>query len=595
MDAAPGEAHHAYTAKLAALRDQQQQLGTQDRVYGWSKVLCAVATFACGISLARVHPHLLGWALVPAAAFIALWVAHERLLRTLRAATRLEALYSSGLARIEDRWAGAGDDGLRFLDASHPYARDLDLFGAGSLYQLLSRAVTATGQQTLARWLSEPADAGEALARQHAVEELSPRNDLREQLALAGEDTQPGDAQPLMEWGSTTETSVPRPLRLAVFPLAALWTVALVWWLAGKGSTPLLLISAVNLALTYRYRAPVMQGAAAAEQAAHGLASLARVLAAFEAQSFTAPRLVELAASLRSAGLAPSRAVARLRRRMQWLASSANWFVRLLDLFVFWTPFCVLAIERWRRRHGPQVRTWLHAAGEFEALASLATFRYERPQTRFPSFLASGPAIEAQGLTHPLLPQREAVPNDLQLNAANALIMVSGPNMAGKSTLLRAIGLNAVLAQCGAPVCAHAFSLSSLAIGASITVQDSLQSGLSRFYAEIQRLKQIDALASERPTLFLLDELLSGTNSHDRRVGTEALLRGLLAHRAIGLVTTHDLALTEIVASLGAHATNMHFGDQFAEGKLHFDYRMTPGIADSTNALELMRSVGLKV
>jgi DNA mismatch repair ATPase MutS len=167
--------------------------------------------------------------------------------------------------------------------------------------------------------------------------------------------------------------------------------------------------------------------------------------------------------------------------------------------------------------------------------------------------------------------------------------------MAGKSTLLRAIGLNVVLAQCGAPVCCSRLSLSPLAVGASITVQDSLQSGLSRFYAEIQRLKQITDLAAAGSTLFLLDELLSGTNSHDRRVGTEALLRGLLARNAIGLITTHDLALTEIAGALKTEAANMHFGDRFSAGELHFDYKLTPGIADSTNALQLMRSIGLEV
>jgi DNA mismatch repair ATPase MutS len=203
--------------------------------------------------------------------------------------------------------------------------------------------------------------------------------------------------------------------------------------------------------------------------------------------------------------------------------------------------------------------------------------------------------LYARGLTHPLLPRAKAIANDLSLGRDQALIIVSGPNMAGKSTLLRAVGLNVVLAQCGAPVCCQAMELSPLAVGASIHVQDSLQGGLSRFYAEIQRLKQITNLAAERPTLFLLDELLSGTNSHDRRVGTEALLRSLLSRRAIGIITTHDLALTEIAASLDGRATNVHFGDRFAGGELHFDYKLTPGIANSTNALALMRSIGLEV
>jgi DNA mismatch repair ATPase MutS len=326
------------------------------------------------------------------------------------------------------------------------------------------------------------------------------------------------------------------------------------------------------------------------------LGPLHRVLAVYEAQAFQSPRLTALTAALRSEGLAPSRAIAKLERNLEWLESSDNWFVKLVNRFVFWTPLCMLAIETWRRRHGSSVRAWLASVGDFEALSSLACFAYEHPACTFPTLRSDGPAFYAVGLTHPLLPPATAIPNDVRLDAAGALIIVSGPNMAGKSTLLRAIGLNVVLAQCGAPVCCSNLTLSPLAVGASITVQDSLQSGLSRFYAEIQRLKQITDLAGgAQPTLFLLDELLSGTNSHDRRVGTEALLRGLLARNAIGLITTHDLALTEIAGELNGRAINMHFGDRFSAGELHFDYKLTPGIADSTNALQLMRSIGLEV
>jgi DNA mismatch repair ATPase MutS len=299
---------------------------------------------------------------------------------------------------------------------------------------------------------------------------------------------------------------------------------------------------------------------------------------------------------VRSEGLAPSRAIAKLERNLEWLESSDNWFVKLVNRFIFWTPLSMLAIEAWRRRHGSRMRAWLASIGDFEALSSLAAFTYESPACTFPILHADGPAFDAIGLTHPLLPRATAVANDVSLDAAHPLIIVSGPNMAGKSTLLRAIGLNVVLAQCGAPVCCSNLTLSPLSVGASITVQDSLQSGLSRFYAEIQRLKQItDLAAGARPTLFLLDELLSGTNSHDRRVGAEAILRGLLQHGSIGLITTHDLALTEIAAALDREAANMHFGDRFSSGELHFDYKLTSGIANSTNALQLMRSIGLEV
>ena len=581
---------------MAALQAEQHGLGRQDNLFGWAKVLVALLAVGAGIWLARQHPRLLAWDLLAAIAFVLLWMAHERLLRRLRAATRLATFYQRAIARLDDRWAGAGDDGLRFLDAKHPYARDLDIFGAGSLFELLSQAATAPGQHTLAGWLLAAAAPVEIAARQVAVRELTPRLDLREQLALAGDAVREGTPEALTAWAESDASGVPRWLRYAALPLAALWTIAFVLWAARGWLAPLLLMSALNLALTYLSRAPVVRAAAAATAAASKLGLLARVLAGFEAESFTAPRLASLTATLNNSGALPSWAVARLGRTIEWLESSDNWFVKLLDLFVFWTPLCVLAIEAWRRRHGKQVPGWLTAVGDFEALSSLAGFCYEQPACRFPIVSGSAARLEARDLIHPLLPRGSAVPNDLELDTTRALVIVSGPNMAGKSTLLRALGLNVVLAQCGAPVSCTSLTLSPLAIGASITVQDSLQSGLSRFYAEIQRLKQIDDLArGPLPTLFLLDELLSGTNSHDRRVGTEALLRGLLAHDAIGLATTHDLALTEIVAGLETHAANMHFGDRFSGGELHFDYKLTAGIANSTNALELMRSIGLEV
>ncbi len=590
------DARGVYSERLAALEADRTRLRHRDRLFGFSKLAVAVAAVACAIWLARAYPTRLAWALIPALAFAALWIAHERLLRVLSESTRLEGFYRRGLARLDDQWAGHGDAGQRFLDPKHLYARDLDLFGTGSLYELISQAVSAPGQHTLANWLLHPAALDEIAQRQAAIRELAPRLDLREQLALAADAVHEGTPEALTAWAESSETTVPAWLLYAAPPLALLWLASLFYWFATSTYTWVVLFSFLNAALTTRFISAVKRAAANVLQISPLLGPLHRVLAVYEAEPFRAPRLTALTSALRSEGLPPSRAIAKLERNLEWLESSDNWFVKLVNRFVFWTPLCMLAVEAWRRHHGTHVRAWLASIGDFEALSSLASFAYERPACSFPTLHEDPPAFDAIGLTHPLLPRAAAIPNDVSLNSAHALVIVSGPNMAGKSTLLRAIGLNVVLAQCGAPVCCSSLTLSSLAVGASITVQDSLQSGLSRFYAEIQRLKQITDLAGRpHPTLFLLDELLSGTNSHDRRVGTEALLRSLLARNAIGLITTHDLALTEIAGVLEGHAINMHFGDRFSAGELHFDYKLTAGIADSTNALQLMRSIGLEV
>jgi DNA mismatch repair ATPase MutS len=256
----------------------------------------------------------------------------------------------------------------------------------------------------------------------------------------------------------------------------------------------------------------------------------------------------------------------------------------------------VLALENWQRRSGSTARAWLLGLGEIEALSSFATLAYEEPDFTFPE-VSDGPGVYvAEQLGHPLLDAAQRVANDVALPEPGTALLVTGSNMSGKSTLLRTVGTNAVLALAGAPVRAHHLKLSPLVVGTSMRIQDSLQEGTSRFYAEIQRLRQlVDLAQGPVPLLFLLDEILHGTNSHDRRIGAEAIVRGLLARDAIGLVTTHDLTLTQIADNLAPRAMNVHFEDHLENGTMSFDYRMRPGVVEKSNALALMRSVGLEV
>jgi DNA mismatch repair ATPase MutS len=253
-----------------------------------------------------------------------------------------------------------------------------------------------------------------------------------------------------------------------------------------------------------------------------------------------------------------------------------------------------IAIEGWRRRHGAALVHWLEAVGEVEALGSLATHAFEHPDDAFAEIGPIGSRIEARGFAHPLLPADRAIRNDLVLGGERRLLMVSGSNMSGKSTLLKALGVNLVLGFAGGPVRAAALRTGPLAIGASLVLRDSLLEGRSRFFAEVLRLKAIaEATEGDRPVLFLLDELLSGTNSHDRAVGARGVIEGLLARGAIGIVTTHDLALTRIAEEQGPRAANLHLDDELVDGRLVFDYRLEPGVVTRSNALELMRMVGL--
>jgi hypothetical protein len=586
-----------YVQRLETLRTIQAHYELHHRRLGISKLLLGGATLVViGLALAAKAISVF-WVAVPLAAIVVLAIIHERVIKRRERYSRAVAYYERALARLENRWMGSGETGERFQNDSHPYSRDLDLFGAGSLFELLCTARTQAGQETLANWLLAPAMPEVVRGRHAAIEELRHRLDLREDLAVLAEDARTLEPSgSLAAWGEGESVLASGTLRLVAAGLAALWLASLVVWMVWGLAYPALIVSAINVCLNLVYRLRAESVARAVQSAAHDLGLLSGVLARFEAEQFAAPRLVELRRALDSEGWPPSRWIARLNRLVEYLDSRRNMLVASIDLFVFWTLQCACAVEMWRQRTGPAVRRWLATVGEFEALLPLSCYAYEHPADVFPEFTSVSPCFEAEGLAHPLISEHDAVRNDVRFGDGLRVLIVSGPNMAGKSTFVRAVGVSAVLAQCGAPVRARRLCLSPLAVGASICVLDSLQGGVSRFYAEIRRLKQIvDLTQGSVGVLFLLDEFLQGTNSHDRRRGAEAMVRSLVERGAIGLVTTHDLALAEIAAELGPRAANTHFEDRFEHGKLVFDYRLQPGIVKTSNALDLMRSIGLDV
>jgi len=584
----------------------------RDKLLGYAKV----ADFLGGViaAIAFLHtPAVLRYLPILLVVFIVLAVLHDRVLRRVARCQRMVTFYERALARIEDRWSGIGEPGDRFLDPAHPYARDLDLFGQGSLFQLLCTARTRAGEETLARWLLHSAPPEEVLARQGAVTNLRDQHSFRERLFAAGESIRAGvHPEALASWGGSSPFFRARwlpyvlgVLGLAWFILAAAWLLRAATHSLGFNdealfSGPLwfsfVALSLLNYSVTRVLKHRIQTAAGAIEHACEDLRLLAEVLAVVEAETYTAPLLLSLRGSLETEHIPASAAVRRLERIVDWLEGRHNLFVRVCFSLCFYGAQFTFAAERWQRRFGPSIRGWLKTVGDFEALASLAGYAFEHPDDVFPVYTEVRPTFEAEALAHPLLPRAKAVGNDLVLGRAPQLIVISGPNMAGKSTFLRGVGLNAVLAQCGAPVRAARLCLCPLAVGASICILDSLQGGVSRFYAEIQRLKLLSDLAGGAVSLlFILDELLSGTNSHDRYEGTGFIVGALLRKGAIGLVTTHDLALTRIPPSLNGAAANSHFEDSILDGRLHFDYKLRPGIVQTSNALRLMRAVGLDV
>jgi MutS domain V len=589
-----------YARRLLQLKLLQATDQSRERRLGYAKLVIAATTLVAACLF--LH-YLKGLEALPLliGIFLVLAVLQEKKIHRIRFRARAIDFFERGLARMEDRWSGTGESGERFLDPLHPYARDLDVFGAGSLFELLCTARTRAGEQTLAAWLLAGAAVETLEARQKAVGELKGRVGFRAKLFSLGETVRLGvHPEALAAWGERKPVFNRRLTRVLTRTLSALWIVSLIAWAIGGSGQFAGAVTLLNLAWAHRLYRRQDEAAEALEKAADGLGILAGILALLEGERFAAPKLLELQAALARDGLRPSVAIRKLARLAEYVNSRHNPFARLVDVFTFWSVQLVFSAERWQEEFGPAIRGWLKAVGELEALTALAGYAYEHPDNVFPALISpqpgSAPLFDAEGMAHPLLPADKGVRNDIRLGAGLQLIMLSGPNMAGKSTFIRSVGVNAVLAQCGAPVRAAALRMTPLTVAASICVLDSLSGGVSRFYAEIHRVKLISDLASGAvPVLFLLDELLSGTNSHDRVAGSESIVRGLLGRNAIGIVSTHDLALTKIPEVMGGRAANFHFEDSFDGSELIFDYKMKPGVVKTSNALELMRSIGLGV
>ena len=588
-----------YTDRLAAREAAVRLLGAAQRRIGSVRLI--LAAIVVGLAWASYGEGWLSalWMLVPVAAFVGAVAYHGVLRRRHLRAVRAVAFYQRGLGRLQDRWAGTGNRGERFADVHHVYAADLDLFVEGSLFELLCAARTRMGEETLARWLLTPADAGEIRCRQAGVCELRARLDLMERIGMLGSEREPAlKPEGFLAWAEASPILRQASLRVAAYLLPAVLAGALLTGALTGIWSPVLLVLIVEAVALYRLRERLEAVLFPPESAFdfEGLRILEGLLLQIERERFDSPPLRSWVEALRPGDGSASARVGRLATLVRLSEQRLNPIVRAVQVPVLYPLQVALAVERWRRAHGKSVRGWVEAAGRFEALSSLAQYSFEHPRDVFPQFHSGRAHLRAQGIGHPLIPRSQCVRNDVALGEGPRVWLISGSNMSGKSTLLRAVGLNVVLAMAGGPVRAEAFELTPLQVGASIRINDSLREGSSRFYAEITRLRQLkDLLGRDPPLLFLIDEMLQGTNSNDRRIGAEGILSALIEGGAIGLATTHDLALTELRGLSEGSLQNMHFEDHLENGRMHFDYRLRTGVVTKSNGLELMRAIGLSV
>jgi hypothetical protein len=578
--------HQEYIHRLEKRKKAMAECESRHRQIGNARLAVFLIAAVLAWSAFRAQSISVWWLIAPLIVFILLMAWHSRILLRRQRSNRSVNFYERGLARIEERWQGLGEQGNCFNDPSHPYGQDLDLFGAGSLFELLSSARTHAGEQTLATWLKNPAPIETTRSRQSAVDELRSCLDLREDLAVLGTDVGTGlDPDPLIKWGNNPPTPKLFLLRIAAGLASILTLTSLAIWAITGQELWFFLTALIEIIFVYSRRNATAKAIGDAEKASRDLQLLSLVLARIEREQFKTDPLKKLLSILIGKDLPPSRLIARLNFLLTLLDSRHNPFFAPIAFILLWEIQLSFFVEDWRRAHGAAIEVWISTVAQFEALSSLAGYAYEHPNDPFPELCDNAPCFEGEGLGHPLLPENKCVRNNVSLTGQMQVLIVSGSNMSGKSTFLRTVGINAVLAQAGAPVRAHRLRISPLVLGASIRIMDSLQEGTSRFYAEITRLRKIvEQAEGPVPLLFLLDELLH-----------EAIIAGLVRRGAIGLVTTHDLALAHITESLAPRVVNVHFEDHLENGKMAFDFRLQPGVVKKSNALELMKSIGLEV
>lgn len=541
-----------------------------------------------------------------AVAFAGAYAYHTLIDRRQQHFSELWTINNEGLLRLRREWSA-----LPLREAPAPadtsLAGDLDLLGHASLQHLLNTAYTPIGQATLQRWLLDPAAPDIVRGRQAAVQELAPLNTFRDELARRGRGM--GSAQATYEhflrWSEGRPWLGARPWLAWLSRGLTLLTLALALAHAsGLTQYPFwigFVLINLGLVLALGSRVDAIIDQAATRQ--HIFRTYTELFQLIGEQQFAAPALRRIQAELMAEGEPAAERMRSLTRIVALADFRRFMFYLPIQLLTLWNFHVLWLLERWQRTSGGRARRWLTAAGELEALCALGTLAHDHPQWAFPEFVAGGaPEVVGTGLGHPLLPPAVRVDNDVTVGPPASFLLVTGSNMSGKSTLLRSIGLNVVLAQAGGPVCAAALRLPPVMLATSMRVQDSLAQGVSYFMAEIQRLKIVVDLAEqtrlseERTLLFLLDEILHGTNTGERQIAARHIIRHLLAQGAIGAVSTHDLALGD-APELADAAQPVHFTETFSRGPdgpaMHFDYRLRPGMATSTNALKLMELVGL--
>ena len=565
-----------------------------------SRLVFFLIAAALGIYfIAKKNYGLLGWDVgVFLVLFIPLIILHDHYFNRRKYAIVLLKINEASLKRIHGEWNTFTDDGADFFDDNHNYSQDLDIFGPGSLFQFINTTITYLGRYKLRNFLVSPTRSNEEIInRQEAVQELAQKLNWRQQYLAEGmlESTM-HDPQPLFLWANSIEGFYRNPRFIFVFRLIPLITI-IIGVLTFINPDPryygliaALVIQFIILKINANRRGDIL---GVAYTFTENIKAYHKMLMLIEQEEYNSRHLQSLKNRLKSQGLTAGEQIRKLEKIEEAIANRQNQFYIFFNIVLLLDYQFVFALEKWKEKFGNNLQVWLDIIGEFEALSSLAVLSHDYPEWRMPQILVEGPVFAAEEMGHPLL-MNSGVANNLKFEPPENILLITGSNMSGKSTLLRTIGINLVLAYAGGNVCAKMFKCSIMDIYTCMRINDNLEKSISSFYAELLRIKMIVKAVEEGQTIFfLLDEIFKGTNSIDRHTGAKVLIKKLSKAKLLGLVSTHDLELGDLEKESN-QIKNYHFQEYYQNNEIRFDYKLRPGVSDTRNAAFLMRMAGIE-
>lgn len=589
-----------YKSRLDESAKSAASLKTNYNSLSWARVILFVSA-TVGFIISADEKNSAAMILIIAlgiVGYLILLKKHAKVRFELKLAQAREQINSDEIKRM-DNDLNDFEDGKRYYKASHPYHEDLDIFGKHSLFQFVNRTSTFLGERTLATWFGYGASPKEIKERQDSAQELGPNIDFRQDFEAYGKANTETDIdhQPLLDWlkeDSTLKNPGLYKVLLAVFPLAMVATIVLSSLDLMQSGVPVL-IGFVNVIILGSVFSRVQEVSKRTETGYKSLSAMRHHIQMIETADFSSAKLKELKSPVVNDNARASKIIKDLELILDNLQNRVNVFYIVLDILLLLDIFWYLKISNWKTQNSADIKAWFETIGELDALISIAGFSYSNPDFTFPSISNDHFDIKALGLGHPLITDKNRVSNDFEFQGQGGICLITGSNMSGKSTFLRTVGVNCILGLMGAPVCATKMTVSPLNVFTSMRSQDDLEENVSSFYAELKRLKQLlGSINDEMPVLFMIDEVLKGTNSKDRHKGALALIKQLNAAYAFGFVSTHDIELGTITNELKG-VKNYSFNSEIIGDEIKFDYTLTPGICKSFNATKLMQKMGIDI